>query len=392
MKSLLKKSQVPFLMKNFVAKTDVSLLVIFCVFLFCNETINAQNNLNTSRHQSTEWQLSSSFKFDTICFLNTLTGDPYYLNYYKKDFEKFEPELTPDVQKSFANIKRTIKDENKNIISAFLSLYFSATEDETLEDMLKTLENSKTMQANLKETPYYNEASWKMFESVKTDLKVIFSFLRKIKFDKYWKQNILPKVKDRILAVEKVLPKYDVISEVENHLGYKLSSNKITVYVLYFSQPHGIKITGTRFLTDIAWSFGIVLRNAVHEMMHPPFLQDDKELLKALEIFKKDEFLMDKILNHNPAFGYNTFEGYIEENIVQAVEQMINEKLEINVDARQRWKNNDDGIHVFATVLYVLMKEQGFPKNKESLSQFLIRMICSGKLAVNKIKPIYNNF
>lgn len=72
--------------------------------------------------------------------------------------------------------------------------------------------------------------------------------------------------------------------------------------MLYYSQPHGIKVAGTRFLTDVAWPFEIVLRNAVHKMMHPPYdLANNDELRNLLFLLKGDEFLMDKVLNHNPA-------------------------------------------------------------------------------------------
>jgi hypothetical protein len=46
---------------------------------------------------------------------------------------------------------------------------------------------------------------------------------------------------------------------------------------------------------------------------------------ETLGSLRADAFLMDKVNNHNPAFGYNTFEGFIEEDCVQALEQIINE-------------------------------------------------------------------
>jgi len=184
-----------------------------------------------------------------------------------------------------------------------------------------------------------------------------------------------------------------VIKEQESLLGFALPSNKITVYMLYYSQPHGIKITGTRFLTDAAWPFEIVLRNAVHEMMHPPYdLPNDNELQNTLFFLKKDDFLMDKVLNHNPAFGYNSFEGYIEEDCVQALEQMINEKLKIEREAHQRWKESDDGMHVFAVALYNVMKEENYNEKGELFRDFLVRMIRTGKLSPGKTKVIYDDF
>jgi len=371
-------------------------LIILCFLALAACTNSPDKGLNQDKDQSqrtTDWQIEPSFKFDTLCLLNTLTADPYYLNYYQPEYEKFEPKLTLPVKKALARLKQTVKDENRNIISAFLCLYFSATEDRTLDEMLLTIENSNTMKSRLKKTPYFSEGGWKLYESVREDLKIIFLFLKDIQIESYWTEHILPKVRQKIKEIEKDLPKFDVIAEVEDHLGFALSSNTITVYMLYYSQPHGIKITGTRYLTDIAWPFKIVLRNAVHEMMHPPYdLPNDKELRKILNLLKKDEFLMDKVLNHNPSFGYNSFEGFIEEDCVQAIEQIINEKLGIEVESRRRWKGTDDGMHVFAVALYKLMKEENFNQKGELFRDFLIRIIRSGKLSPGKIKSIYDDF
>jgi len=359
----------------------------------CGEGNKEPVEKKTEMHSTTDWQIEPSLKFDVLCFLNTATGDSFYLNYYQDEYDELEPKLTPAAKEALANLKRKIKDEHQGIISALLTLYFSATEDETLDDMIKTLENSETMRNNLKQTPYYSEDSWQVYESVREDLKTIFLFFKDIQFESYWEQNVLPKVKEKIASIEKELPKYNVIKEQESLLGFALPSNMITVYMLYYSQPHGIKITGMRFLTDAAWPFEIVLRNSVHEMMHPPYdLPNDDELQNTLSLLREDEFLMDKVLNHNPAFGYNSFEGYIEEDCVQALEQIINEKLKIEREAHQRWKESDDGMHVFAVALYNVMREENYNQKGELFRDFLVRMIRNGKLSSGKIREIYDNF
>ena len=109
-------------------------------------------------------------------------------------------------------------------------------------------------------------------------------------------------------------------------------------------------------------------------------------------IYYADAFVRDKVHNHNPAFGYNSFEGLIEEDCVQALEQIINEKLEVEVEAHKRWKENDGGMHVFAVALYSVMKEESFDGTRESFRDFLIRVIRSGKLTPGRIKPIYDAF
>lgn len=372
-----------------------NLILFLCLFIVLNgnQYVYSQSKIKPVLHQTTDWRIEPSFKFDTLCFLGVLTGDPFYVGYYKKEYAEFEPQLTPQARTALANLKRIIKDENKNIISGFLTLYFSATDDKTLGDMLKTLKNSERMKKNFKKSPYYSESGWQLYESVRGDLRIVLSFLKEIRFKKYWEKNILPKIQKRITEIEKDLPKYNVVAEVEKHLGFALPSNVITIYMLYYSLPHGIKITGTRFITHVAYPFDIVMRNAVHEMMHPPFdLSRDPELKEALDGLRADAFMMDKVLNHNPSFGYNSFEGFIEEDSVQALDQVIGEKFRVEVEARKRWKTNDDGMHVFAIALYSVMKEEGFNGERESFRDFLIRMIRAGKLKAGNIKPIYDAF
>jgi len=364
-------------------------ILTFIVAAIFSHAVFSQNN----NEVMTNWKIESSFKYDALCFLNILTGDPFYLKYYQKEYDKFKPLIIPEAESSLKNIKETLKDKNGRIVSAYLCLYFSAVEDSTINQMLSTLDDTKKLKANFEKTPYHDEESWKLFVSVKGDLKTVLRFLKAINFDDYWKKNILPIVQKKVDEIKPDLPKYDVIKEDEEVLGFKLPSNEITVYMLYYSQPHGIKITGTRFLTDVAWPFKIVIRTAAHEMMHPPYdINHNKKLFDAIESLRKDDFLMDKVKNHNPSFGYNTLEGLVEEDCVQALDEMINEKFGIAWDAHERWKTNDDGIHVFAVALYQVIKEENYNSEHEVFADFLVRMINSGNLAAGTIKDWHEKF
>ncbi|MBN2834394.1 MAG: hypothetical protein JXR48_05450 [Candidatus Delongbacteria bacterium] len=143
-----------------------------------------------------------------------------------------------------------------------------------------------------------------------------------------------------------------------------------------FAKPHGMRIVGSAFITDISWDNIITLRTAVHEMLHGNIDWESENMKQVIEILKKDDFVMDKIKNHNTAFGYNTLEGYLEENCVRvvAMDQIINEKFNINEDAKTRWKENDDGMHVFAEVLYYVMKHKNFYDSGMSIT--LIYFLC----------------
>jgi hypothetical protein len=344
-------------------------------------------------HESTVWDIQPSLTFDALCLLNTLSGDSFYLQYYQKEYDQLAPKLTPAARNAVGNIRHVIKDKEHGIISAGLCLYFSAVNDTLLDQLIATVNQPAALQEALKRTPYYDSTQWADFVGLRADLHTVFQWMKDTDFDGYWREHILPKVQKRIAAVETDLPKYNVIHEDESVLGFALPTNRIVVYMLYYCIPHGIKIVGTRFLTDAAYPFEIVIRNAAHEMMHPPFdLHGDSTLVAALNTLKQDSFLMDKFQHHNPDFGYNDFEGFMEEDCVQALEQTVNRNLGIAEDPRQRWKESDDGMHVFAVALYSVMTEEHYNAKHERFSDFLIRTICSGRLGAGKIKSVYDAF
>jgi hypothetical protein len=341
----------------------------------------------------TDWRVSPSLKFDALCFLNVMTGDPFYATHYREEYARFEPRLTPPVRAALANIKRKIKDDRGGIVSAFLCLYFSATDDETLGEMLATLDDGAAMERSLRRTPYFSGDGWRLFRSLRADLKVSLSFLETIRFEAYWRQNVLPRARRKIAELETVLPRYNVVAEVERAVGSAPPSNRITLYLLFYSHPHGMRLTGTRFVANTGWPPAVVVQNAVHEMLHPPYdPAHDVELREALAALKRDGFLMGKIKDHNRSFGYNSPESFVEEDCVRALEQVVQERLDIAREPRQRWREEDDGMHVFAVALYSLMKREDYGGRGEPFRDFLVRAIRSGKLGAGSIEPAYKAF
>src|SRR5580704_6134999 len=346
-----------------------------------------------SFHTATQWDLQPSLTFDAICALNMLSGDPYYLEYYQADYDRLVKQFRPEELAAFANLKRRIKDQNGGIISASLALYFSAVDDKSLDDLIRTVQDSRAMRRNLQATTYYSDDGWKLYEANRPDLEAAFRALKRIRFDEDWEKNVKPKIEQSRAAIAAKLPEYNVIPAVEAVLGSPRPTNKITVYLLYYSQPHGIKITGTRFLTHYSYPFRIVLRNAIHEMMHPPYdLAHDAELRSGLESLKSDTFLMDKVEHHNRSFGYNSLEGLEDEDCVQALEQIVAERFGMGGDPRRYWREQDGGIHVLAVALYSLMKQQKFDGSHESFPAFLKRQIRTGTLGHGQIEKLNREF
>ena len=326
-----------------------------------------------------------------MCLVNVLTGDPFYVKYYPDEYAYFQPKLDVPTKAALERLMQ-LKEAHGLILSAGLTLLFSNVEIRTLEELVSTVEDGKDLKLAFEKSQYYSEEGWAMYESIRPEVITIFRFLSDVGFEEHWEQNVRPKVEARLSTLKREISRYDVVKGVEWGLGSPMPSNEITIYLLYYTQPHGIKITGTRFLTDVAYGIETVVNNAIHEMMHPPYdYSGDRELRAALETLKKDAFMMDRFENHDPAYGYNTFDGYVEENVVDALQRVISDRMAPNLSSSVReFKEADGGMHVLAVALYSLMKEEHFNEKGERVRDFLIRMIASRKLGPGQIEARYN--
>lgn len=330
-------------------------------------------------------------KYDVLALLNTLTGDRYYVWRHPGAYRHFEPLLTRQARATLADLRAKFKHEGE-IISALLALYFSATEDETLGDMLATVRDSGPMRDRLRQTPYYDEREWRLYESVRPSLQVILQWLIDVDFPKYWDTRARGRAEKKIARIGPQLSSCDVVEAAEQVLGRELPSDTITVHVLVYVKPHGIRITGSRFLTDVSYPSGIVLSNAIHEMMHPPFdLESDAELRAAIEKLKTDPFVFEAFQKHDPKFGYNTFDGYVEEDLVRALDQLVSESFGVAYDPRWRWRQ-EGGMHVLAAALYSLMRKHEFLRSGVTARDFFVRQVETGDLQPGRVRSHYDAF
>lgn len=360
-------------------------IIIFIALVLFTEDLFMQN--------MTKWKIEPSLKYDLCCYLNLMTGDEYYREFYKNEPNPFRDNITPEAGNAIDSLYKKLKLDNGIIISAWLCLYFSAIKGTEIEDMINAVNDPAELKYNFEKTPYHSEENWQIFTGIKQELLVILNYLKDSGFKKYWSENIKPKVDSVINKVNTGIDKYDVIKENEYFLGFKLPGDTITVYMLHYNMPHGIKITGMQFISAIYWPFEITVRTAAHEMMHPPYdYKNDTKLRDYINSFSSDEFFLDKVNNHNKSLGYNTVDGLFEEDCVQALDQLINEKLGIAKDAGTRWKESDEGIHVLAVVLYQIMEETGFNSRNELFRDYLLRLNNEGILKPGMLKKYYDKF
>ena len=342
-------------------------------------------------HTHTNWKIEPSLKYDALCLLNALSGDPYYLSYYRAEYDHFHALFTPAEQAAFAQLKQVLKDDAHGIISAQLALYYSVVDDTTLAEMLRTASDSSAMEGALRKTSYWSDDGWRHYQTAQPALLCALRALERTGFTDYWAAQARPKIEQKIAALEPALPQFDIVPAIEGCLGFALPSDTITVYLLAYSEPHGIRITGLRFLTHVSYPFDIVLHNAIHESMHPPYPANEPAVRSAIEQLASEPLVIDKVRHHEPALGYNTAAGYVEEDSVQALEQIVSEQFRAGRKACRYWKQQDGGMHVLAAAVYAGYRE-AVAKEPQPYWQWLVRAVQSGQLRGAKLQASIDAF
>jgi hypothetical protein len=303
----------------------------------------------------TNWIVLPNLAYDALCLLNIWTGEAFYTDEHPCLLERWQPRLTAPVLEAFSRIERAIRGDG-GIISANLCLLFSGVQPDNLHDLERAIVQSETLLETFCASPYFDPDAPDQFRMLLPDLLTLVQFLQSSPFEAEHAIDLGADFESKRQALQTTLETYDIVGSVEAALGHDLERQEIEVFTLAYTAPHGIKIIGNRFITAIEWSAVITARVAIHELMHPPFDLTRPELKTALEQLSQDPMLKQCFDDHDPAFGYNTWEGYVEENCVRALDQVIAESFGIAQNATERWQNEDGGMHQLAARLTPLLR------------------------------------
>jgi hypothetical protein len=125
--------------------------------------------------------------------------------------------------------------------------------------------------------------------------------------------------------------------------------------------------------------------------MHPPYRADDPAVRRAIELVGRDPAVLDKVAHHDPSFGYNTASGLIEEDSVEALEQIVSEEFGVARNARMYWTAQDGGMHLLAPAFYVSYK-QALGQHPEPYSQWFVSAVGDGQLRGDQLQATVRNF
>jgi hypothetical protein len=332
--------------------------------------------MNTNGTKRTEWIVKPNPAHDALCLLNTWTGDAFYTSQHPGLLERWQARLTTPVLGAFSRLEQAIRG-NGGIVSANLCLLFSGVKPETLHDLERAILEPETLLEAFRGSPYFDPEASDRFQMLLPDLLTLMQFLKASPFEAEHAKDLGIDFEHKRQALQRSLETYDIVQAVENALGKNIEAPQIEVFTLAYTAPHGIKIIGNRFITALDWSATITARVAIHELMHPPFDLARPALQAALEQLAQDPILKKCFEDHDPNFGYNTWEGYVEENCVRALDQVISESFGIARDAAERWHEEDGGMHQLAARLTPLL---GARETTGTFEDWLIEHVRQGTL------------
>ncbi len=331
----------------------------------------------------TRWVIRGSEGFDALAFLAPLSGDPFYVHYYEKAVAEFTPQMNPKALEMLRVLKREVA-ATDGMISPFFYLPFSAGPDATIDDLLHSLDHAaRILRPPFRASVYWDddgEGTWRRFLERAPALRSILVALRDAGFSAFRHNIFDPIAAERVPSLRQRLASADVISEVERYTGRHFDP-EIEVILLEFSKPHGVKVIGQKFLTGIEYDDRIAIQTAAHELLHPPVDMHGRAAKVALAVLRNDELLQRILAERDPAYGYGTLEGLLNEDLVKSLDQVISERLGVGDDPALRFSKQDGGMHVLAAGFYGLLRQTGFARTGGNLEQWLYRVATNGMLA-----------
>ncbi len=336
----------------------------------------------------THWQVAPSAGFDALLLLGAAAGDVMQTELYPDEIRWLTERLPRDGLDALTALDQGLRARG-HLIGPTLVHLFSANTTDTLEDVLASAtEPEERLLGVLEDSPYWTDEGLpapdhmrSLFPAVRTLLHALES----AEFPAWWSDSFLDRIEASVAANREALAPYDVVPLQSKLLGRPLDP-QIDVVITHFAKPYGIRVLGQRFLAHHGYAPSTQLRNAAHEMFHPPFDLKDAALWKRLDDLRTDPWMVALVEDHDPKYGYNSFHGLVDEDSTQALDQIVAEHLGVAYDPATRWSTFDGGMHLLAAALYDAVKEDGFDVRGGEYGSWLADALDRGLLTPAKVR------
>jgi hypothetical protein len=336
--------------------------------------------------QRTNWQVRGAEGLDALLLIGAASGDVMQAEQYPEEIAWVRENFSAEGVAALDALDRGLRQADGTLTGPRLVLYFSAGPFDSLDDVLASARDPEArLRPTLQTTPYWKDEEWAAMMPLMPAVATALEELRRIGFEQRYQTEWAVELSDGIVRNRAAVEPHDVIPEQERLLGRALDRT-LEIVILRFCKPYGIRVTGQRFLTHPSYPAETQLRVAAHEVFHPPFDVEDWRFVARFARLREDPWMRSIVETHNPQFGYNSFDGIINEDSTQALDQIVSERMGFARNPGDRWRRADDGMHLLAAALYHAMKEDGFERRGGSYADWLLSAFDRGLLTPDEVR------
>ncbi|HEY7024963.1 MAG TPA: hypothetical protein VH371_08390 [Candidatus Limnocylindrales bacterium] len=342
-----------------------------------------------SVQSGTEWSVVESEGLDAIAFLGALSGVPLYLGEYPTETPEFSARLAPAVIERLKELTADASSSGFGLMWPNLANGLSVEGDSTIGEVIDSLDRlGERILTHRAELDTWSESDWQWLIRSSPSLRDILIAMREAGFADFRRAKAGSSLADRAQELASQLASFDVVT-LDRQLSGKDLTPRIEIVLSYFCRPHGVRIHGQRFIQSPDYDLMTTVRIAAHELLHPPIDMKGPVATALVEQLEKDKVLVGIVKGHDPSWGYTTVEGVVDEDICQALDQLVIEQLSVARNPADRWHEADGGMHVLAAGLYGMLRDDGWVKHGGgSIESWLADALSAGRLEPADLHPV----
>jgi hypothetical protein len=292
------------------------------------------------------FQIRACYNFDLLNMMNVLTGDPFYTKYHPEAYAEFGEALSDESRQILHIITESLGNAMISPLINFMISFIPDFENENLIELL--LDENRIMDGIQQSDPRLLDKAKEMKPLYQALIPVLVE-LENMGFREYWLKEKKPLINEKKGQLEPFVETYSLDKEIAAMLGAGRAPEEIILYLCTFAAPHGIKVFGPRYIADVSFQNESILLIAIHEMFHPPY--DQREVQASLDLLASDPFIHLAFEKKDPKYGYPEMDGFLEENVVEAMSLFIAQKVGLEPDPYGYLLKHDGGSHVFSVIL-----------------------------------------
>jgi hypothetical protein len=323
----------------------------------------------------TQLLIERSYVLDLLNFVSVMTGDEFYTSRHELAYETWRQRLSESARRTLA---AAVADYGSGMIGPVLSLLASAVPEFEVLPVPELLANTDRVHRHFAATPYYDAGSWAEMAILCGTVSDVVRELEELGFRNYWETERLPLIQEAEVRLTSHL------QVTGRHLGEGIAAllgpgafderEDITLFLCSFAAPHGIKICGKRFISDVRYDPQTTLRIAAHEMFHPPYKV--AEVDAELQALINTPLFRDAFSTKDPQFGYDSELGFLEENVVEAASLVVCKRQRIVPDPVGYLAAREGGVYKVGVVLFAYFDRM--PKRpEEPFATFFKRVVAA---------------